>query len=300
MNKKLGLISILGLAPFILAGCESVKNGTGFFFNTFVRPMNFLMDFFGNTVLDGGYGGAIIIITVLIRLVLMPFMIKNYKNQQGMKVKMDKLKPEMDDIQKKLKQAKTKEEQMVLQQEMMGLYKKHGVNPLNMGCLPMIIQMPIIMGLYYAIRYANTDVKTHDFLWFTLGEPDIAMTLIAGAVYFFQAQVSLWTVPAQQQKQMKFMMYISPIMIMFISYSSMAALPLYWSVSGALLIVQTIIGRKLYPPPVPEGQEDAPKKKLFGGSKTPEPASTEPAEKRKLTPAERAAKSNASKKKTKK
>lgn len=281
---------------FVLAGCESIENQTGFFYGTFVKPMEFLIKFFGEDVLNGGYGGAIIIITVIIRLILMPFMIKNYKNQQGMKVKMDKLKPEMDDIQKKIKQAKTKEEQMVLQQEMMGLYKKHGVNPLNMGCLPMIIQMPIIMGLYYAIRYSD-DIKTHDFLWFTLGKPDIIMTLIAGAVYFFQAQVSLWTVPAQQQKQMKMMMYISPIMIMFISFSSMSALPLYWSVSGALLILQTIIGRKMYPPIVPEGQEVAPKKKLFGGT-TPTPTETEPVEKRKLTPAERAA--NASKKKNKK
>ena len=80
--------------------------------------------------------------------------VKNYKNQQGMKEKMDKLKPEMDAIQQKLKAAKTKEEQMALQQEMMGLYEKYDVNPMNMGCLPVIIQMPVIMGLYYAIRYS--------------------------------------------------------------------------------------------------------------------------------------------------
>jgi YidC/Oxa1 family membrane protein insertase len=72
------------------------------------------------------------------------------------------------------------------------------------------------------------------------------MTLVAGAIYFVQAQVSLWTVPEQQKSQMKLMMYISPIMIMFISFSSMAALPLYWSVSGAILIFQTYLGRKFY------------------------------------------------------
>ncbi|MFB9218413.1 membrane protein insertase YidC [Kurthia sibirica] len=285
---------MLGLLMLVLTGCDSVENKEGFFYNTFVRPMDYLINFFGDTVLTEEYGGAIIIITVLVRLVLMPFMIKNYKNQQGMKVKMDKLKPEMDAIQKKLKQTKSKEEQMVLQQEMMGLYKKHGVNPLNMGCLPMIIQMPIIMGLYFAIRYSDV-VQGHEFLWFTLGKPDLIMTLIAGAIYFFQAQVSLWTVPEQQKKQMKIMMYISPIMIMFVSYSSMAALPLYWSVSGALLIFQTFLGRKLYPPPVPEGEVATPKKKLFGSSEPEQPA--EPAEKAKLTPAERAAKASKKKKK---
>lgn len=278
---------MLGLLMLVLTGCDSIENHEGFFYGTFVRPMNFLINFFGDTVLTNQYGGAIIIITVLVRLVLMPFMIKNYKNQQGMKVKMDKLKPEMDAIQKKLKQTNSKEEQMALQQEMMGLYKKHGVNPLNMGCLPMIIQMPIIMGLYYAIRYSDK-VQGHEFLWFTLGKPDLIMTLIAGVIYFFQAQVSLWTVPEQQKKQMKIMMYISPIMIMFVSYSSMAALPVYWSVSGALLIFQTFLGRKLYPPIVPQGEAEKPKKKLFGGSEPEQPAA--PVEKAKLTPAEREAK----------
>ncbi len=280
MKKKLWLISMLGLAPFVLAGCNAVKNQQGFFYSTFVKPMRFLLDFFSNHVFNGSYGVAIILITVLIRLILMPFMLKNYKNQQGMKEKMDKLKPEMDEIQQKLKAAKTKEEQMALQQEMMGLYKKHNVNPMNMGCLPVIIQMPIIMGLYYAILYSG-EVKAHHFLWYELGKPDIVMTLIAGVVYFVQAQVSLWTVPEQQKSQMKMMMYISPIMIMFISFSSMSALPLYWSVSGAILIFQTYLGRKFY-------------------SQHPEKATKEVAkatdEDRKLTPAEKQAAKSAKKK----
>ncbi|HWI47802.1 MAG TPA: membrane protein insertase YidC [Rummeliibacillus sp.] len=273
MKKKLGLISMLGLVPFVLAGCDSVKNQQGFFYSTFVKPMEFLLDFIGNNVFAGNYGAAIIVITVLIRLILMPIMLKNYKNQQGMKEKMDKLKPEMDEIQKKLKEAKTKEEQMVLQQEMMGLYKKHNVNPMNMGCLPVIIQMPIIMGLYYSILYSS-EVQAHHFLWFELGKPDIVMTIIAGVVYFVQAQVSLWTVPEQQKSQMKMMMYISPIMIMFISYTSMSALPLYWSVSGAILIFQTYLGRKFY--------SQHPEKAVKEAANAPE-------ENRKLTPAEKQA-----------
>ncbi|WP_164489538.1 membrane protein insertase YidC [Rummeliibacillus sp. TYF005] len=280
MKKKLWLISMLGLAPFVLAGCDSVKNQEGFFYSTFVKPMEFLLDFFGNNIFGGSYGPAIILITVIIRLVLMPFMLKNYKNQQGMKDKMDKLKPEMDEIQKKLKAAKTKEEQMALQQEMMGLYKKYNVNPMNMGCLPVIIQMPIIMGLYYAILYSG-EVQAHPFLWFELGKPDIVMTIIAGVVYFIQAQVSLWTVPEQQKSQMKMMMYISPIMIMFISFSSMAALPLYWSVSGAILIFQTYLGRKFY-----SVHPEKETKEVSNGSE----------EKRKLTPAEKQAAKSAKKK----
>lgn len=243
--KNLKLLSMLGLVVFVLSGCQAVENQEGFFYSVFVKPMEFMLEFLGNDIFSGSYGLAIIAITVLIRLILMPIMLKNYRQQQLMKTKMDAFKPELEEVQKKMKEAKTKEEQMQYQQEMVGLYKKHGINPMNMGCLPMLIQMPIIMGLYFAILYSG-DVKTHQFLWFSLGSPDVIMTIIAGLVYLVQARVSLWTVPEQQKAQMKMFIYISPIMIVFISMSSMAALPLYWSVSGALLIFQTYIGRKYY------------------------------------------------------
>ena len=245
VKKKITMLLMLAASVVLLSGCSAVESQEGFFYNTFVRPFAFSLDYLGN-LFNGSYGLAIVAITVIIRLILMPFMLNTYKRQQGMKVKMDKMRPEMEDIQKRLKASKDKEEQMKIQQEMMGLYKKHDVNPLNMGCLPVVIQMPIIMGLYFAILYAPEEIKSHEFLWFTLGSPDILMTLIAGAVYFFQAKVSLWTMPEQQQKQMKLFVYISPIMIMFVSFSSMAALPVYWAVGGILLIIQTFIGRRFY------------------------------------------------------
>jgi YidC/Oxa1 family membrane protein insertase len=242
-HLKLGglLIGVL----LVLTGCQSVENEEGFFYSLFVKPMDFLLDFLGNTVFNGSYGLAIIAITVIIRLILMPFMLKNYRNQAIMKSKMDLVKPKMEEIQAKMKSAEKKEEQMALQQEMLNLYREHGINPLNMGCLPILIQMPIIMGLYFAILY-SADVKTHEFLWFNLGSPDIIMTIVAGIIYMIQAQVSLWTVPEAQKQQMKWMIYISPIMIVIISFTSMAALPLYWSVGGFILIVQTYIGRKFF------------------------------------------------------
>ena len=260
MKKKIGLFTMLMTTAVFLSGCAGVENKEGTFYNIFVKPMEWLLHFFSD-FFNGSYGLAIILITVLIRLVLMPLMLKNYKAQQNMKIKMDALRPEMEDIQKRLKEAKEKEEkdeQMKLQQEMMGLYSKHGVNPLNMGCLPLVIQMPIIMGLYFAILN-STEVQTHEFLWFNLGEPDMIMMVLAGAVYFVQARVSLWTMPEQQKKQMKAFIYLSPIMIMFISFKAMAALPLYWAVGGILLIFQTYLGRKFYykhPEPVVEGAEE--------------------------------------------
>ena len=260
MKKKIGLVTMLMTTAVFLSGCAGIENKEGTFYNLFVKPMDWLLHFFSD-FFNGNYGLSIILITVLIRLVLMPLMLKNYKSQQNMKVKMDALRPEMEDIQKRLKEAKEKEqkdEQMKLQQEMMGLYSKHGVNPLNMGCLPLVIQMPIIMGLYFAILN-STEVQTHEFLWFNLGEPDMIMMVLAGAVYFVQARVSLWTMPEQQKKQMKAFIYLSPVMIMFISFKAMAALPLYWAVGGLLLIFQTYLGRKFYykePELVVEGAEE--------------------------------------------
>ena len=81
------------------------ENKEGKFYDFFVKPMEWLLHFFSDQF-NGSYGLAIILITVLIRLVLMPLMLKNYKSQQNMKIKMDALRPEMEDIQKRLKEAK--------------------------------------------------------------------------------------------------------------------------------------------------------------------------------------------------
>lgn len=244
LKKKLFLFFMLVITAAMLGGCSGVANQTGFFYDFFVRPFAWLIHEIG-IALGGNFGLALIIITLLIRLVLMPFMLKTYKNQQLMKVKMDKLKPEMEEIQKRSKQAKNQEEQQKIQLEMMELYKKHGVNPLNMGCLPILIQMPILMGLYYAIR-SSKEIASHTFLWFNLGHSDMIMTILAGLVYFAQAQVSLATVPEEQKKQMRLFSYMSPVMIIFISLNAPAALPLYWAVGGIFLIIQTYIGRKYY------------------------------------------------------
>ena len=167
-----------------------------------------------------------------------------------MKGKMEKMKPEMDELQKKIKAEKDPEKQKELQMQLMGIYQKHGVNPLNMGCLPILIQMPILTGFYYAIRN-SAEIASHNFLWFSLGSPDIGITALAGIVYYLQFKISQSTMTAEQQKQMKLFGLISPVMIVIFSLSAPAALPLYWTVGGMFLIIQSWIGRKLYPQPEP-------------------------------------------------
>lgn len=247
MNAKIKLF-LVALSTFFLSAC-SAQNGNndgGFFHTYLVNPfataIHMLADLFG-----GSYGLSIIVITLIIRLLLMPMMLKQTKKQQEMKVKMDQMKPELEVIQKKLKETKDPKEQQALQQEMFGLYKKYNVNPLSMGCLPILIQMPILMGFYYAIR-GSSEIATHSFLWFSLGQPDIWITAMAGIIYYLQFKVSLSNMPEAQQKQMKMMGLLSPIMIVMVSFSAPAALPLYWTVGGIFLIFQTLLARVLYKP----------------------------------------------------
>lgn len=239
---------MIGLV-LVLSGCDysQEENRNGFFFNTFVQPMDSLLHWLGDN-LNNNYGLAIIIVTLIVRLAIFPFMMRTYKNQMMMREKMKIVKPEMEEIQKKTKVATTQEEKMEAQQEMMALYKKHGINPLNMGCLPILIQMPVVMALYFALKFPSEGGITEypHFLWMNLTEVDFFMVAIAGIVYAGQAYVSMQFVPAEQRKQMQLFMYISPIMIIWISLISPSALPLYWAVGGVFLIFQTWAGNTFY------------------------------------------------------
>ncbi|MEJ9210326.1 membrane protein insertase YidC [Bacillus smithii] len=244
LKKYFSLLTFILFSSVLLSGCSSAQQKGHFFHDYFVEPFVKLIHAIGS-FLGGNYALAIIVITLLVRIILMPLMLNTMKKQQEMKEKMDKIKPEVEKIQKRIKSAKTKEEQMKLQQEMMQLYQKHEINPFSMGCLPIVIQMPIWMALYYAIRISE-DIKKADFLWFKLGHPDIAMAIIAGIMYYFQFRVSMIGVPEDQKKQMQIMGLMSPLMILFISFSTPAALPLYWAVSGLFLIGQTWLSKKFY------------------------------------------------------
>ncbi|MCG1009911.1 membrane protein insertase YidC [Salinicoccus sp. ID82-1] len=254
MSKKWLFPIMIGLV-LVLSGCDysQEENRNGFFYNTFVQPMDSLLHWLGDNM-NNNYGLAIIVITLIVRLAIFPFMMRTYKNQMMMREKMKIVKPEMEEIQKKVKVATTQEEKMEAQQEMMGLYKKHGINPLNMGCLPIVIQMPVVMALYFALRYPSEQGITEypNFLWMNLTETDFFMVAIAGIVYAAQAYVSMQFVPAEQRKQMQLFMYISPIMIIWISLISPSALPLYWAVGGIFLIFQTWAGNTFYKKKVAE------------------------------------------------
>src|SRR5699024_8179239 len=135
MNKKWLLAGMMGLVLF-LAGCDysQEENRDGFFFNTFVQPMDNFLHFLGYNLgyiykLCNNYGIDIFIITLIVILINFQSKMNTYKKKMMMSEKKKIVKPEMEAIQKKVKVATTQEEKMEAQQEMMGLYKKHGINP---------------------------------------------------------------------------------------------------------------------------------------------------------------------------
>ncbi|MCL1632587.1 membrane protein insertase YidC [Sporolactobacillus sp. CPB3-1] len=213
-----------------------------------IAPFTYLIQntasLFGNS-----YGLAIIVLTLLIRLLLAPMMVRQYIRQFEVREKMDKLKPELTEIQKRLSETTDPTEKQKIQMEMMALYKKHNLNVFSsMGCLPVFIQMPILMGFYYAIRNSH-EIAAHHFLWFNLGHTDLTLTLIAGIVYFLQFRISQKLMPTtgneQQNRSLQWIGLMSPIMIVFASMSTSAALPLYWVVGGLFLIGQSYFSHLL-------------------------------------------------------
>ncbi|MFY4776913.1 membrane protein insertase YidC [Metabacillus sp. RGM 3146] len=252
--RILALFSIILLAGLVLGGCQSASGQShsitsqtpGFFNHYFVYTFSVIIKTFASWF-GGSYGMAIILTTLLIRLVLMPFMLKQTKNQMVMKAKMAKVQPELKEIQEKMKNTKDPEAKTKLQQETMKLYQKHGVNPLASlaGCLPLLLQLPILMGFYYAIRQ-TPEIASHTFLWFNLGHTDMILPILAAAIYLVQFRVSLKGMDEAQQKQMAAFGYLSPIMMGIFSFSAAAALPLYWTVGGIFVIFQTMLSQRLY------------------------------------------------------
>ncbi len=243
-------LTLVMLLMVLLAGCgnnvTTIDSGTPGFFNHYVVfPLSYSMQHIAGWF-GGSYGMAIIVLTLLVRFALLPFMMRQAKSQQAMKRVMSRMQPELDALKKRYENKKEREEQQKMQQEMMELYKKHNFNPLNIGCLPILIQLPILSGMYTAIRL-TPELSTHSFLWFKLGHPDWIMAIIVAALYLVQAKLSQKTMTPEQQKQMAFMAYISPIMMAFFSFSAPAAMPLYWMVSGTFLILQTLLFQRMYP-----------------------------------------------------
>ncbi|MBJ10014.1 MAG: membrane protein insertase YidC [Flavobacteriales bacterium] len=198
------------------------------------------------------YGIIILIMTIIIKMVLAPFTLKAYKSQAKMKV----LKPEMDKIQEKHKEK----DPMKAQQEVMALYKKTGVNPLG-GCLPMLLQMPILFAMFRFFP-ASIELRQKSFLWADdLSSYDSIMSL-PFEIPFYGDHVSLFTLlmtvstilytrmnsqmSGPQMAQMKWMMYLMPIMFLGFFNNYAAGLSYYYFLANMITFGQQFVMRKFF------------------------------------------------------
>lgn len=198
------------------------------------------------------YGIIILIMTIIIKMILAPFTLKAYKSQAKMKV----LKPEMDKIQEKHKDK----DPMKAQQEVMALYKKTGVNPLG-GCLPMLLQMPILFAMFRFFP-ASIELRQKSFLWADdLSSYDSIMSL-PFEIPFYGDHVSLFTLlmtvstilytrmnsqmSGPQMAQMKWMMYLMPIMFLGFFNNYAAGLSYYYFLANMITFSQQFVMRKFF------------------------------------------------------
>ena len=276
MKKYLFYFYTLTLIIF-LTGCSS-KDNDGFFYNTFTKNMDMFLS--NINVYVKNWGISIIIITLIVKGIILPFMLKNYKKQRTSSINMEKAKPELDLVQNKIKKLsedqkralnndermKIRIEQTELQKELFKIYKKYDCSPAIFGNLiPILIQAPFISGLYFTLQNPiySKDILDSSFLSISLGEKSYILLILVFVIYMIVGKISqsmMQSNPMSQntpeaeriQNVSKNMVWITPIMLTFLTYTSIAAIGIYFVVSGILVAFQILLGRKLYPSYVPK------------------------------------------------
>ncbi|MCH2269303.1 MAG: membrane protein insertase YidC [SAR324 cluster bacterium] len=187
----------------------------------------------------GNYGVAIIILTIIVRIVLFPL---TYKGMKSMK-RMQQLSPRMKKLQAKYKNNKEK-----LNKEMMGLYRKNRVNPLG-GCLPMLLQLPVFFALYSSLSSAVELRHAPFILWISdLSQPDgLGITpLLMGASMYFQQKLTPQT--AMMDSTQAKVMQMLPFIFTIFTFTFPSGLTLYWVTSNILSIAQQQIINRIKTP----------------------------------------------------
>jgi YidC/Oxa1 family membrane protein insertase len=214
------------------------------------KPLGMLLKFIFDFV--GDYGYSIIIFTIITKVLLLPINIKQTESTK----RMNEINPKMKEIQEKYKNDKEK-----MNQKLMELYKEHNYNPAS-GCLPALIQMPILFSLFYVIqdpvKYVFLDANIYagiakNFWWITdLGKSEMSSTLIrvagyglpilailsAATTYYQMKMINPSKGKATQDQTQKMMTNMMPIMFGWITLTVPAGLALYWIAGNLFTIVQ--------------------------------------------------------------
>ncbi|WP_413075820.1 MULTISPECIES: membrane protein insertase YidC [unclassified Shouchella] len=217
----------------LLSGCFSIdqpitSDSSGIWNSFFVYPLSQLIILIAEWV--SSYGFAIILVTILFRLILLPLMLKQTRSMKAMQ----QLQPEMQKLRESYS-AKDQNTRLKLNEEMQKLFAAHKVNPFA-GCLPILIQMPIFLAIYHAIMRTE-NFQGESFAWFQLSDPDpfFILPLLAFVLTFVQQRMMM----VQNNPQAKILLYLMPFMILIIGVFLPAAVILYWVVGNVFMILQT-------------------------------------------------------------
>lgn len=236
MKNKKKLLLFLGLTSLvvILTACGTTDvsvNSTGiwerYIVYNFARVIQFLS--FGNP------GVGIILFTLLVRIILFPLM--NYQNKSMKKTQ--ELQPKIKELQEQYS-SKDPDTVRKLQEEQQRLYDEHGVNPFA-GCLPLLVQMPILMAVWQAISRVPA-LTEGQFLWLELGkiDPTYILPILAAILTFISTKLASMN-QLEANPSMKVMNYMMPAMILLMGVRLASGLSLYWVISNAFQVVQTLI-----------------------------------------------------------
>lgn len=212
----------------------------------FAEPMGWLLSLLYNLI--GNYGITLIVFTLLVRTCLIPL----YASQMKSSEKMKEFQPKIQALQKKYANDK-----QMLNMKMSELYKEEKFNPMR-GCLPMLVQMPIILALFVLLRNPIAFITNpqmlmgvhESFLWIPdLSQPDPwILPILAGIATFFSFSLtqamSTTSDMGSANSMMKMMKYFFPVMIVWMGRSFPAGLTIYWFVGTLFMIVQTVGMRK--------------------------------------------------------
>lgn len=177
------------------------------------------------------YGIAIIIMTIGIKAILAPLTAKQVKSMKGMQ----KLQPKMKEIQNKYKNDPQR-----AQQEIAKMYKELGVNPLS-GCLPLLVQMPFLIAIFYALQGYPYDPAYESFLWLpSLGEADhlYILPVLSALSTFVMSKQTAQDATGAGAGQQKIMQIFMPLFIGYISLNFPSGLVIYWVVSNIFQMIQ--------------------------------------------------------------
>ena len=295
--KRIAL-SIMGVAMLlVLTGCVQVDKATG-------KPIGPVWDFLGAPMGEAikyfatdkglGFGVAIIIVTIIVRLIILPLGIYQSWKATLHSEKMNALKHVLEPHQTRLKEATTQEEKLEAQQALFAAQKEHGISMFGgVGCFPLLIQMPFFSAIYFAAQHTE-GVAEASFLGISLGSPSWILIACAGVLYYVQSLLSLHGVEDEtQREQLKKMIYMSPMMIVMFSIFSPASVTLYWVVGGFMMILQQFIVNYIIRPKLR-------KKVREEYAKNPPKASKTSATRKDVTPESAAVISTSAKKKNKK